>query len=59
MGKWIACALALGAAAAPGSALAHHGGPADIAAGIGAGAVALAMAVGLLTVGSRRRGARG
>ena len=54
MGKWIACALALGAVAAPGSALAHHGGAADIAAGIGAGAVAMAMAAGLLTVGVGR-----
>ena len=59
MGKWTACALALGAVAAPGSALAHHGGAADIAAGIGAGAIAIAIAVGLLTVGFRRRGARG
>ena len=38
MSKWIARALALAAAAAPGPALAHHGGPADIAVGIGAAA---------------------
>ena len=48
MSKWIVRALALAAMAAPGTALAHHGGPADIATGIGAGAVALAIVAGLL-----------
>ena len=43
-------ALALAATAAPGTALAHHGGPADLAAGIGAGAIALAIVAGLLAV---------
>ena len=38
MSKWIARALAFAAAAAPGTALAHHGGPSDIAVGIGAAA---------------------
>ena len=51
MGKWIALAFAI--VAAPGSALAHHGGAADI--GIGAGAVAIAIAVVLLAVRSRSR----
>ncbi len=41
MRKWIARTLAFAATAAPGTALAHHGGPADIAVGIGAGALAV------------------
>ncbi len=54
MSKWIARTLALAAMAAPGTALAHHGGPADIAVGIGAGAVAIAIVAGLLGVRLRR-----
>ncbi len=57
MSKWIARALALAAAAAPGTALAHHGGPADIAV-FGAAGVAVAVAAALLVAGIRRRRAR-
>ena len=56
---WKPLALALAATAAPGTALAHHGGPADIAAGLGAGAVALAIVAGLLVARARRGRARG
>ena len=48
-------ALALAAAALPSSALAHHGGPADVAAGIGAAAVVLAIVAGLLAFRAWRR----
>ena len=51
---WKSLAPALAAAAAPGTALAHHGGPADIAVGIGAGAVAVAIVAGFLAVRTRR-----
>ncbi|MCY4551237.1 MAG: hypothetical protein OXC28_23055 [Defluviicoccus sp.] len=56
---WKPLALALAATAAPGTALAHHGGPVDIAVGLGAGAVALAIVAGLLGVRIRRGRARG
>ena len=56
---WKPLALALAATAAPGTALAHHGGPADIAVGLGAGAVALAIVAGLLGARARRGRARG
>ncbi len=56
---WKPLALALAATAAPGTALAHHGGPADIAVGLGAGAVALVIVAGLLGVRARRGRARG
>ena len=58
MSKWIARALALAATAAPGTALAHHGGPADIAVGIGAAAVAIAVVLVCLGVRAYRRRAR-
>lgn len=58
MSKWIARALALAATAAPGTALAHHGGPADIAVGIGAAAVAIAVVAVCLGVRAYRRRAR-
>ena len=58
MSKWIARAFALAATAAPGTALAHHGGPQDIAVGIGAVAVAIAVAALCLGVRARRRRAR-
>ncbi|MDE0060512.1 MAG: hypothetical protein OXI22_01825 [Defluviicoccus sp.] len=54
MSKWIARTLALAAMATPGTALAHHGGPVDIVAGIGAGAVAIAIVAGLLAIRGRR-----
>ena len=55
MSKWIARALALAATAAPGTALAHHGGPSDIAVGIGAAAVAIAVVAVFLGVRAWRR----
>ena len=55
MSKWIARALALAATAAPGTALAHHGGPADIVVGIGAAAVAIAVVLVCLGVRAYRR----
>ena len=58
MSKWIARALAFAATAAPGTALAHHGGPADIAVGIGAAAVAIAVVLVCLGVRAYRRRAR-
>ena len=58
MSKWIARAFAFAATAAPGTALAHHGGPADIAAGIGAAAVAVAVVLACLGVRAWRRRAR-
>ena len=57
MSKWIARALALAATAAPGPALAHHGGPADIAV-FGAAAVAIAAAAVFLGVRAYRRRVR-
>ena len=54
MSKWIARTLALAALATPGTALAHHGGPVDIAVGIGAGAVAIVIVAGLLGARLRR-----
>ena len=58
MSKWIASAPALAVTAAPGTALAHHGGPSDIAVGIGAAAVAIAVAAVCLGVRAYRRRAR-
>ena len=58
MRKWIARALAFAAAAAPGTALAHHGAPQDIAVGIGAAAVAIAVVLVCLGVRAYRRRAR-
>ena len=58
MSKWIARALALAATAAPGTALAHHGGPEDIAVGIGAAALAIAVVAVFLAVRAYRRRAR-
>ena len=57
MSKWIARALAF-AAAAPGTALAHHGGPSDIAVGIGAAALAIAVVLVCLGIRAYRRRAR-
>ena len=48
---WKSLAFALAAAAAPETALAHHGGPQDVAVGIG---VAIAVAAGLVAVLVRR-----
>ncbi len=58
MRKWIARTLAFAATAAPGTALAHHGGPADIAVGIGAGAIALAVVAVFLGVRAYRKRTR-